>query len=292
MTSRAQIPEQPPTLAVPPVPPRAIEPPRMSSRRSSRRRSSRRRRRCRQQAGHAAAAGRRQARAEAGAARRSGGDRADAAASGAAADGGDAERSGSGAPDPRDPRPHAEDARQGRLGVARSDDRKANFESGQGLHAAGRRGAEKGRADAGAARLPSGRRISPSCCRRVARARCSAVTPRDKIGHSEEARAFRPDCPYLAPLPKKSTICGRSGLDNNVNRGHYRPRLRANESCAQRRGHEIRGASQPSHCREKRGSKRETWIERSGRRCGLSNPVFGRAAVDPTSRVRASRENL
>ena len=52
------------------------------------------------------------------------------------------------------------------------------------------------------------------------------------------------------------------GLDNDVNRGHYRPRLRANESCAHRRGHEIRGASQPSHSRDNGVGKRETWIEK------------------------------
>ena len=61
---------------------------------------------------------------------------------------------------------------------------------------------EEGRADAGAARSPSGRRISPSSCSRVASAVAQPLHA-DKIGHSEKPRAFRPDCPYLAPMAKK-----------------------------------------------------------------------------------------
>ena len=119
VTSRAQIPEQPPTLVVPPVPPRAIEPPviveppvepppvepppaPVATSKPPRPRP---------------AADKPEPKA--GAPARFGGDRADTAAGGAAAVGGHAERSGSDAPDPRDPRHHAEDAGQGGPGVAR-----------------------------------------------------------------------------------------------------------------------------------------------------------------------------
>ena len=203
-TSRAQIPEQQPTLVVPPVPPRAIEPPPSIEPPAAR-------------PGRAAAElpaadhASRRPRAPA--------DRAK--------------------PDPKQeppvetvptpptrrrwrrcgrrrrravPRPRVRFARSStaRSGCSTSvdypklsDDRKANFTSAKAFMQQAEEALKKEELTQARSFAERAQNIAKLLLSGSVDRRYSAVTSRDKIGHSEEARAFRPDCPYLAPAPKK-----------------------------------------------------------------------------------------